>query len=156
MPVIAAGGIADARGVEAALALGAKGAWIGTRFLTAHEADVHREYRRRLIAANQSDTVYCNVFDKGWPNAPHRVLSNSTLTAWERSGRPSSPNRPGENEVLGTTPTGRPVIRYWFGIPVADTTGDIEAMAMYAGQGVGQIHACEPAADIVRALLPSL
>jgi hypothetical protein len=47
-------------------------------------------------------------------------------------------------------------MRYWFGIPMAGTTGDVEAMVMYAGQGVGRVHACEPAADIVRALLPGL
>src|ERR1700761_3938923 len=57
VPVIAAGGIADARGVVAALALGAQAAWIGTRFLLAAEANVHPEYRDRLIAAGPEDTV---------------------------------------------------------------------------------------------------
>ena len=152
--MISAGGIADARGVSAALALGAQGAWIGSRFLVALEANTHPEYRRRLIEATEDDTVCCSVFDRGWPNAPHRVLRNSTIIAWEASGRPPAPNRPGEGDVVGATPTGTPLLRYGFGIPVAGTTGDVEAMAMYAGAGVGHIHACEPAADIVRALLP--
>jgi NAD(P)H-dependent flavin oxidoreductase YrpB (nitropropane dioxygenase family) len=152
--VIAAGGIADGDGVRAALAVGAHAVWIGTPFLLALEANVHPEYRRRLIAASAEDTVYCNVFDKGWPDAPHRVLRNSTVDAWEASGQPPAPGRPGEDDVLGASASGAPLARYWFGIPVASTTGDIEAMAMYAGQGVGLLHASEPAADIVAALVP--
>ncbi|HTP20214.1 MAG TPA: nitronate monooxygenase [Solirubrobacteraceae bacterium] len=155
-PVLAAGGIADARGVSAALALGAQGAWVGTRFVVVAEANVHAEYRSRLIAANASDTLLCTVFDKGWPEAPHRTLRNSTVAAWETAGRPAAPNRPGEDDVIGASPSGTPLIRYGFGIPVAGTTGDVEAMAMYAGQGVGLIRAGEPAADVVRALTPGV
>ena len=55
VPVIAAGGIGDARGVAAVLALGAQAAWLGTRFLLAEEAPVHEDYRRRLIAAAETD-----------------------------------------------------------------------------------------------------
>jgi NAD(P)H-dependent flavin oxidoreductase YrpB (nitropropane dioxygenase family) len=51
VPVAAAGGIADGRGLAAALALGAQGAWIGTRFLAARECRVHEDYRTRVLAA---------------------------------------------------------------------------------------------------------
>ena len=94
VPVLAAGGITDARGLAAALSLGAQGAWIGTLFLAAREANVHAAYRSRLIAARAGDTVYTGAFDGGWPEAPHRVLRNATLTAWEAAGRPPAPGRP--------------------------------------------------------------
>ena len=56
-PVVAAGGIADGRGLAAMLALGAAGAWIGTRFLASQEATIHPRYRERLLSATEDDTV---------------------------------------------------------------------------------------------------
>ena len=89
VPVIAAGGIGDARGVAAVLALGAQAAWLGTRFLLAREMPIHPDYRRRLIAAAETDPQwYPNLYDVGWPDAPHRVLRNSTADAWEAAGCP--------------------------------------------------------------------
>ncbi len=80
VPVIAAGGIADGRGLAAALALGASGAWIGTRFLASNEAVIHPHYRERILRATEDDTVYLeDLFDIGWPKAPHRVLRNNTV-----------------------------------------------------------------------------
>ena len=82
-PVVAAGGIADGRGLAAALALGASGAWIGTRFLASHEAAIHPRYRELLLQANENDTVYLeNFFDIRWPNASHRTLRNKTIEVW--------------------------------------------------------------------------
>jgi NAD(P)H-dependent flavin oxidoreductase YrpB (nitropropane dioxygenase family) len=152
VPVIAAGGIADGRGVAAVLSLGAQGAWMGTRFLLAAEANVHADYRDRLIAAEADDAVHTVVFDGGWPDAPHRVLRNATLTAWEDAGRPAPPHRPGEGETVATAPNGSPLPRYHMAMPQAGTEGDAAAMALYAGQGVGLARACAPAADIVRDL----
>jgi len=89
VPVIAAGGIGDARGVAAVLALGAQAAWLGTRFLLAEEMPIHEEYRRRLIAAAETDPQwYPNLYEVGWPDSPHRALRNSTARAWEAAGRP--------------------------------------------------------------------
>ena len=61
MPVIAAGGIADGRGLAAALTLGASGVWIGTRFLASEEVAIHPEYQQRLLAATENDTTYLNA-----------------------------------------------------------------------------------------------
>lgn len=94
-PVIAAGGIADGRGVAAALSLGADGAWLGTRFLTTEEAHVHRRYRRRVVEAGETETVRSTLFDEGWPNVPHRVIENSTVSDWDAAGRPTT-DREGE------------------------------------------------------------
>jgi nitronate monooxygenase len=83
VPVIAAGGIGDARGVAAVLALGAQAAWLGTRFLLAAEAPVHETYRRRIIAAAETDAHwYPDLYEVGWPGAPHRALDNATAQAW--------------------------------------------------------------------------
>jgi NAD(P)H-dependent flavin oxidoreductase YrpB (nitropropane dioxygenase family) len=152
LPVIAAGGIADARGVVAALSLGAQAAWIGTRFLLAAEANTHAVYRRRVIAAAADDAVYTEAFDGGWPDAPHRVLRNATLTAWEGAGRPAPGHRPGEGDVVATAPNGSGLERYHMAMPQAGTHGDVEEMALYAGQGVGLARACAPAAAIVHEL----
>jgi NAD(P)H-dependent flavin oxidoreductase YrpB (nitropropane dioxygenase family) len=152
VPVIAAGGIADARGVVAALALGAQAAWIGTRFLLAAEANVHAGYRTRLIGAQAGDAVHTAAFDGGWPDAPHRVLRNPTLTAWEAAGRAAAPHRPGEGDVVATAPTGSALTRYHMAMPQAATDGEVGEMALYAGQGVGLARHCAPAADIVSEL----
>ncbi|MCG6904954.1 MAG: nitronate monooxygenase, partial [Rhodobacter sp.] len=104
VPVIAAGGIADGRGLAASLALGASAAWIGTRFLAAREAAIHPEYLSRLMAASEADTAHFdNLFDIGWPNAPHRVLRNSTVAMWEAADRPLPGARPGEGDVVATS-----------------------------------------------------
>ena len=88
-PVVAAGGIADGRGLAAVLALGAAGAWIGTRFLASSEATIHPHYRERVLRATGDDTVLLEeLFDVGWPKAPHRALRNKTVEMWEAAGRP--------------------------------------------------------------------
>src|SRR5947208_2647080 len=84
VPVIAAGGIGDARGVAAVLALGAQAAWLGTAFLLAEEMPIHAEYRRRLLAAAETDPHwYADLYEVGWPHASHRALRNSTSEGWE-------------------------------------------------------------------------
>jgi NAD(P)H-dependent flavin oxidoreductase YrpB (nitropropane dioxygenase family) len=149
IPIIAAGGIGDARGLAAALALGARGGWIGTRFLTALEANTHDVYRQRLARASDVDTVLTGCFDGGWPNARHRVLRNSTVTAWEEAGRPASPDRPGEGIVVAIDRDGRDRRLYDQSIPTVGAFGDLDAMALYAGQSVVLTTEPEPAADIV-------
>ncbi|MFD7922146.1 NAD(P)H-dependent flavin oxidoreductase [Streptomyces sp. NPDC059740] len=153
VPVVAAGGIADGRGLAAALALGADAAWIGTRFLLSEEAATAEAYRHALVQARENDTVDGVIFDKGWP-APHRALRNSTVRSWEAAGRPSPEDaRPGEHDILGSTDDGTPIERYADVAPTRDMTGQEEAMALYAGQSVGLVEETLPAADIVRALV---
>jgi nitronate monooxygenase len=153
VPVVAAGGIADGRGVAAVLALGAAGAWVGTRFLLAEETAAHAEYKERLLRAGAGDAVHTGLFDVGWPDAPHRALRNSTLEAWERAGRPASGKRPGEGEEVARRGDGTPIARYASSTPSAGTTGEIEAMSLWAGQGVGLVRRAQPAAEIVRELV---
>ena len=72
LPVVAAGGIGDRRGVAESLVLGTVGVWVGTRFLAAAEANIHPGYRDLPLTASGDDTLYSELFDVGWPNAPLR------------------------------------------------------------------------------------
>jgi len=153
-PVLAAGGIVDGRGIAAALALGAQGVWIGTRFLLAEEAPIHPEYRERLLRAQAEDAVYArDLFDVGWEDAPHRALRNSTRDRWEAAGSPAPGKRPGEGERVATRADGTPIVRYSSAMPVAGLSGDIEALSMWSGQGIGLADRVQPAAEIVRELV---
>jgi nitronate monooxygenase len=151
-PVVSAGGIADGRGVAAALALGADGAWLGTRFVATREANVVDDYRDRLAEVSETDTVRSGLFDGGWRGRDHRVLRNSTVEAWEAAGRPPSGERPREGERVGAYPNGDPVERYDDDIPVAGATGDTEAWALYAGQSAGAVDAVRSAGEVVERL----
>lgn len=152
VPVVAAGGIADGRGLAAALTLGASGVWLGTRFLASEEAQVHPMVKEQVLSHVETDTAYGEIFNVGWDNAPHRVLRNSTVERWEAAGGPTI-DRPGAGETVATTADGTPVVRYSDTMPRAGMTGDLEALAFYAGQSVGLIHGIEPAAMIVTRLV---
>jgi nitronate monooxygenase len=156
-PVIAAGGIGDARGVAAVLALGAQAAWLGTRFLLADEMPIHEEYRRRLIAATETDAEwYPNLYEVGWPDAPHRAIHNSTAERWEAAGRPPPGSRPGEGDVIAHFASGDGILRYSPAPPMVRTTGEIEALSLWAGQSVGLARQRQPAAEIVDELVSRL
>jgi nitronate monooxygenase len=153
VPVIAAGGIGDARGVAAVLALGAQAAWLGTRFLMAEEMPIHEDYRRRLIAAAETDPqLYPNLYEVGWPDS----LRNSTARAWEAAGRPPLAQRPGAGDVIAHFASGEAIVRYEPAPPMAGTTGEIEALSMWAGQGVALARQSQSAADIVAELTSRL
>jgi NAD(P)H-dependent flavin oxidoreductase YrpB (nitropropane dioxygenase family) len=149
VPVIAAGGIADGRGLVAALALGAQAAMLGTRFVAADEADSHAVYRQSLVSANETSTVRTELFDGGWERAAHRVIKNSTYASWEESGKPAAGKRPGEGEIVSRTRAGKEIPRYHSNAPIIALDGNPEQQALYAGQGVGLIRDCKPAAQIV-------
>src|SRR5439155_5312016 len=121
-------GIADGRGLAAVLALGAAGAWVGTRFLAAAEAAIHPGYRARILAAGEADTFYGTLFDRGWPDAPHRTLRNSTVEAWEKAGRPPPGARPGEDDEPASRPDGSRINRYASSTPTAEISADIEPL----------------------------
>jgi nitronate monooxygenase len=157
IPVIAAGGIGDARGVAAVLALGAQAALLGTRFLLAEEMPIHAEYRRLLIAATETDAEwYANLYEVGWPGAPHRALHNSTAERWEAAGQPAPGSRPGEGQVIAHFASGDPILRYSPAPPMVGTTGEIEALSLWAGQSVALAKQRQPAAEIVAELVSRL
>lgn len=153
IPVLAAGGIADGRGIAAAMCLGAQGCWIGTRFLAASEADIHPVYRAAVLEAAASDTFYSALFDGTWPGAPGRVLRNSTVAMWEAAGKPGRGERPGEGDVIVQTSGGDPILRYDAVAMRGEMQGDVEAGPLWAGQGVGLVQTEQTAAEIVAQLV---
>ena len=157
VPVVAAGGIGDARGVAAVLTLGAQAALLGTRFLLADEMPIHEEYRRRLIEAKETDAEwYRNLYTVGWPDTSHRAIHNSTAEMWEAAGRPELGARPQEGEVLAHFASGEAIVRYEPAPPMVGTTGQIEPLSMWAGQSVGLARRTQPAAEIVAELVSRL
>jgi NAD(P)H-dependent flavin oxidoreductase YrpB (nitropropane dioxygenase family) len=153
VPVIAAGGIADGRGLAAVLALGAAGAWVGTRLLASAESEAHPRYRELLVASGEDATVHTKLFDLNWPDAAHRALRNATYDGWEKAGRPASGRRPGEGETVGHAADGQPILRYSDETPHATFRGDIDAMCLYCGQGVGLVRDVRPAGAIVQGMV---
>jgi nitronate monooxygenase len=145
VPVVAAGGIGTARDVAAALAAGAAGVRVGTRFVAAAECDTHPEYVAALVAARAEDTVLTERFDAMWPNAPHRVLRSAVAAAETFAGEVV-----GEIELGGSR---QPLPRFAAACPTRTTTGTIGAMALYAGESVGAVRCTMPAADIVHELM---
>jgi len=144
VPVLAAGGIATGRDLAAVLAAGAAGARLGTRFVASAESAAHPDYVQRLLAADAGDTVLTEAFSVMWPNAPHRVLKSSVEAVQRLSG-----DTIGEFNAPGMQ---MPVPRLSVIAPTADTTGAVEAMALYAGESVTNVNRVKPAAQIVREL----
>jgi nitronate monooxygenase len=143
LPVVAAGGIATARGVAACLAAGAAAVRVGTRVLATEESGAHPAYVAALLAAGSEDAVLTDAFSVLWPNGPepHRTL-RSALEAAEAF--------PGE--VVGETRMGAttlPVPRFGVPCPNRDTTGEIAAMVHYAGQSVGMTNRVLPVAQVI-------
>lgn len=153
LPLLAAGGLADGRGLAAVLALGADGAVFGTRFLVASESMAHPEYKRTVLGAQAEDTLHTTLYDIGWPDAAHRVIRNATVEAWERAGRPPSGARPGEGEPAGAMRRSGievPLVRYSVFPPTVYIEGDIGGLAFYAGQSCSLVDEALPAGEIVR------
>jgi nitronate monooxygenase len=153
-PVVAAGGIADARGLVAVLALGAEAAAFGTRFLATHEANAHLLYKDRLLAASEGDTVRTILFGHGWPHAPHRTLRTAFVEEWlgrEERGQEQRLDEPviGHTRIAGED---MPIQRFVGIPPNRHATGEIESMDLLAGQGVGLVTTIQPAAEIVRTI----
>jgi nitronate monooxygenase len=139
VPVLAAGGIADGRGLAAALMLGAEGAMLGTRFAAATESLMPEPAKARLLTAHAADTVRTRVFDLirayPWPE-PYtgRAVRNDFCTRWH--GR--------EGELVAALETELPAYQR------AVAEGDFETAVIFAGEVVELIDAIEPAAELVR------
>ena len=150
-PVAAAGGIADGRGLAAALALGAEGVVIGTRFIASSECNANDLYKEKVLQANEEDTVRTTLFGNGWPNAWHRTLCTDFVKQWLPQERRGSEQRADE-PIIGEVTLGgmrMPLPRFGGIPPARDATGDKDSMDFLAGQSVGLVHHIKPAADIV-------
>ena len=160
VPVLAAGGIADGRGLAAALVLGAQGVWVGTRFAASVESEAHTEYKKRLVEASPDDCVYTDVFDVGWPpDSPARVLRNKLIDQFGKSNFiivRGSHHSGHDTELIAQIKDGPDtldVIKYGAPAPTRNTVGKIHLLPHYAGQGVGLLDTVKPAGDIVREMV---
>jgi nitronate monooxygenase len=141
-PVVAAGGIADGRGLAAALMLGAEGVLMGTRFYASQEADGHPEAKRRIVAAKAGQTVRSIVFDLSrrmrWP-APYtgRLLRNRHAETW--LGRELELED--RMEEIGREYT------------AARERGDFDVAGVIAGEACALIHDIVPAGEIVERIV---
>jgi NAD(P)H-dependent flavin oxidoreductase YrpB (nitropropane dioxygenase family) len=150
--LLASGGIADGRGVAAALHLGADAVWVGTRLVASEEAASHPEHKRRVVAATGSDTVYCSIFGPDNPSFnPMRLLKNGVVKEWNNR-LAEVPTDNSNSPVIGSTLMGgQEMILRKFSVllPSPDTKGDWEEMPFLAGQGVGLVNDILPAEQIV-------
>ena len=148
VPVLAAGGVADARSFAAVLAAGADGARIGTRFVATTESGAHQRYKEAIVAAGFGSTEITDQFAvcplcATLPRA--RVLS-SCVRARERIGDP----------VVGTMQLAGQVLELPAGHglpPAASATGQVDAMAMYAGESAALVDDILPARQAVDVLV---
>ncbi len=143
VPVLAAGGIGDGRGVAAALAAGAAGVRMGTRFLATHESGAHPAYKKAVIGAGGDDSVLTDEFRAGWPDAQSsaRVLRASLEAA-----------RAFDGDIVAHLQLAEPIPIPRLGTvpPLQGVTGALEALPMYAGESARFVREAESAGDVVR------
>ena len=142
VPVVAAGGIADGRGLAAALLLGAQGAWMGTRFVTSHEWGGPSWEQQAVLGATSDDTVQTRIYDliaeRPFPaENPDRMLRNAFINRW--SGRESE--IPAHREDLIAE------------IEAGSERADLAVAGVSAGVSAGLIASTRPAGEIVREIV---
>ena len=136
VPVIAAGGIADGRGLAAALALGACGVQVGTCLLTSTECPIHENYKAALLKARDSDTIVTGRIG----GTPVRVLKNRMSREYVRQEKAGADKMALERFTLGS-------------LRKAVFDGDTENGSLMAGQAAGLLHEVRPVEEIFAAMV---
>jgi NAD(P)H-dependent flavin oxidoreductase YrpB (nitropropane dioxygenase family) len=141
VPVLAAGGIATGEGLAAALALGAEGVLVGTRFLATPEAPLGEGFKQAILESDGHDTILTEIPDiargRVWPGAFSRVVRNKLVETW--AGR--------EGELRARRSEVGPAVRRAF------EAGDRDWAPLFIGQDAGLINEVLPAAEVVRRLV---
>jgi enoyl-[acyl-carrier protein] reductase II len=141
IPVIAAGSIVDGRGLAAALALGAQGVWMGTRFIASREAHAGALYKQVIVDANDEDTIVT----RSYSGKPMRVFKNEWTADWEK--------RPQDIQAFPM----QAMLSHQAGV-MGGIGGQIEGLsrersAFAMGQGAGAIHDVKSAAEIIQEIV---
>ena len=136
IPVLAAGGIVDGRGIAAALMLGAQGAWIGTRFIATVEATAHENHKNKILEVDEDGTVV----SRSYTGKTSRVLRNTFTDRWKGH----------EQEIMPM-----PWQRIWVEplVAAAKAAGRVDIANFPTGQGAGAIHDIPPAAALFARLV---
>jgi NAD(P)H-dependent flavin oxidoreductase YrpB (nitropropane dioxygenase family) len=138
LPVVAAGGIANGQGLAAALALGAEGVLLGTRFLATDEAPIHANYKQAIINSDGHDTVLTEIPDiatsRVWPGAMARALRNDFIARW--AGREWTLRQ--QAQKVGQA------------LAAARQAGDVDNGPLLIGQDAGLIDTVLPAAEVIQ------
>jgi NAD(P)H-dependent flavin oxidoreductase YrpB (nitropropane dioxygenase family) len=141
LPVLCAGGIADGRGLAAALALGAEGVLLGTRFMATPEAPIHANFKQAIVASDGHDTVLTEIPDlasqRVWPGAMSRAQRNKFIERW--AGREWALRQ-------DATEIGRQ-------LAAARAAGDIDNASLSFGQDAGLIDSIKSVKDVVREIV---
>ena len=141
LPVLAAGGIADGRGLAAALALGADGALIGTRMMATDEAPIHANFKQAIVKSDGHDTMLTEIPDiasgRVWPGAMARALRNAFIERW--AGREWTLRR-------DYRAAGKEVLE-------ARKNGDADNASLLIGQDAGLIDSVKPAGEIIESMI---
>lgn len=138
IPVIAAGGIADRRGVAAALALGAEGVQVGTRFICSDECTVHENYKAAVVGAKDRDAVVTGRFT----GHPVRNLKNKLTRSMDKIEK--------EGDIEAFNQLGAGALRS------AAVDGDVQMGSVMAGQSAGLVHDIKPCSEIVKDLFDNI
>lgn len=138
VPVLAAGGIFDGRGLVAALALGAQGIWMGTRFIASTEARAHEAYKRRILDTDEAGTVVTRAYS----GKTLRAIRTRYTDEWE--GRREE-IQPFPMQLARATQDG-----VWHIVEGPEAGLELERDCMPAGQSAGGITAVKPCSAIIR------
>ncbi|MEE1013715.1 MAG: enoyl-[acyl-carrier-protein] reductase FabK [Clostridia bacterium] len=138
IPVIAAGGVADSRGVKAAFALGAEGVQVGTRFICSNECTVHQNYKDMVVEAKDRDAVVTGRST----GHPVRTLKNKATKLMDKLEKEGNLE---EFEKLGMG-----------ALRAAVVEGDTQMGSVMAGQSAGLVHDIKPCSEIVKDLFDGI
>lgn len=139
VPVVAGGGIADGFGLAGALALGAQGAWVGTRFAATEEVAAHPNFKAALVRATEEDTTLTRAFT----GKRNRCLKNSVSKEWQDR---TAEIQPYPEQFFNMVMQGHD-------LSTTMATGNVETGHIPVGQAVGLVHGVLPAAEVVRRLV---
>ncbi|QDT11108.1 NAD(P)H-dependent flavin oxidoreductase [Planctomycetes bacterium K23_9] len=148
IPVIGSGGFASGRSLVAALALGAQGIHCGTVFVATTESFAHAIHKQKIVESQAGDTIHTDAFALNWPpHSPVRVLKSEATAAIEPHPFGHLPDLIERRQVAEEE--GRPIYLMSTDSPLRSMTGDLEKLAMYAGQSAGQVVRVDDAQEVV-------